>query len=134
MRVSPTAMKESLPRMTPAIMAFAGKSRSLSGFLVIPLPGATVYSIISALLPERYFTKRAFPDKVNLKILPAVISFLLITVSTPISSASRIYSIFSTSATVRGTPNFLATTHDRTLLSSLSVSAMKASKSLIPSS
>ena len=81
-----------------------------------------------------YLTKRTLSESVNLKIRPAVINFLLMTASTPISSASFRYSIFSTSAITRSTPNFLATTQARILASSLSVTATKASKFLIDSS
>ena len=81
-----------------------------------------------------YFTSLALPLRVNLNSLPAVMSFLLITESTPISSARWMYSMFSTSAMVFSTPNFFATTHARTLASSFPVRARKASYSLMPSS
>ena len=115
-------------------MAPSGNFVSLRLFFIIGLSAVAVYSITSALVPRIYFTKRALPPRVNLNMLEAVISFLLITLSTPISSARRMYSIFSTSATVRGTPSFLAITQVSTLVSSLPVRATKASHSLIPSS
>ena len=98
------------------------------------LSGATIYSRISASVPLMYLMKRTLLLRVILKIFPAVMSFLLMTASTPISSANLIYSIFSTSAIVFSTPNFFATTHARMFASSLPVTATKASKSLMPSS
>ena len=81
-----------------------------------------------------YFTNLTLLLRVILKILAAVMSFLLMTVSTPISSASLMYSMFSTSATVLPTPNFFATTQARMFASSFPVTATNASKSLIFSS
>ena len=81
-----------------------------------------------------YRTKRTLSDRVNLKMRPAVMSFLLMTASTPMSSASRTYSRFSTWATVRATPNFFATTQARMFASSFPVTATTASYSRRPSS
>ena len=72
--------------------------------------------------------------RVKRNILPAVISFLFMTASTPIPSASFIYSIFSTSAMVFGTPIRLAATQVRILVSELLVTATKASHSFTFSS
>ena len=72
--------------------------------------------------------------RVNLYIRPAVMSFLLITASTPILSARRIYSRFSTSAIVLDIPNLFAATQARMFVSELFVTATNASKSLIDSS
>ena len=74
-----------------------------------------------------YFIRRALPLTVYLKRRPAVMSFLLMIESTPISSARRMYSMFSTSATVLLIPNRLAITQARTLASSFLVRATKAS-------
>ena len=71
---------------------------------------------------------RTLSERVKRKIRPAVISFLLMTESMPISSASEMYSRFSTSAMVLETPIFLAATQASTLVSELEVTAIKASQ------
>ena len=81
-----------------------------------------------------YLMKRTLLLRVNLKILPAVMSFLFITASTPMLSASLMYSRFSTSAIVLGTPRLFAATQARMFVSELLVTATNASYSLIDSS
>ena len=115
-------------------MAFLGKLISFSIFLVIAVSGATMYSRTSALVPLIYLTNLTLLLRVNLKIRPAVMSFLLITASTPILSASLIYSRFSTSAMVLSTPRLFAATQARMFVSELFVTATNASYSLIDSS
>ena len=116
------------------MMAFFGKFISLSGFFVIAVSGETIYSRTSAFVPLMYLMNLTLSLSVNLKILPAVMSFLLITASTPILSARRIYSMFSTSAIVLATPRLFAATLARMFVSELLVTATNASYSLIDSS
>ena len=78
--------------------------------------------------------KRTLSLSVNLKIRLAVMSFLFMTASTPIPSASRMYSIFSTSAMVLGIPSFFAAAQARMFASDEPVSATNASKLRISSS
>ena len=96
--------------------------------------GATMYSRTSALVPLMYLMNLTLLLRVNLNILPAVISFLFITASTPMLSASLMYSMFSTSAIVLATPRLFAATLARILVSELLVTATNASYSLMDSS
>ena len=120
--------------MTPPMMAFLGKFISLSGFFVIAVSGATIYSSTSAFVPLIYLMNLTLLLSVNLNMRLAVISFLLITASTPMLSARRIYSIFSTSAITLAIPRLFAATHARILVSELFVTATKASYSFMDSS
>ena len=109
------------------MMASFGKRKSLMGPFVILLLGLTMNSRTSASEPFKHLIERTLLLKVNLNILPAVISFLLMTASTPISSANLIYSIFSTSAIVFCTPIFFTATLASMLVSLLLVTATNAS-------
>ena len=106
----------------------------MSVLFVIAEPGATIYSSTSAFVPLIYLMNLTLLLRVNLNMRPAVMSFLLMTASTPMLSASLIYSRFSTSAMVLGTPRLFAATHASMFVSELFVTAMNASYSLIDSS
>ena len=115
-------------------MALRGKFISLSGFLVMAVSGATIYSSTSAFVPLIYLMNLTLLLSVNLKMRPAVMSFLLMTASTPILSARRMYSRFSTSAITLAIPRLFAATQARILVSELLVTATNASYSFMDSS